>query len=285
MKVFHLIKNTFHAHEDNKWRPYLLRLPLLLLIIIVLASVNLNINPGKGRVLGAKNSTEAAELIELINNKRIAGGLLPFTVNGSLAQAAEAKAEDMLARDYWSHHGPDGEPPWIFLEQQNYSYRLAGENLAKGFYTNQGVLSGWLGSSAHRDNLLSNRFIEIGVAVVEGVLEGEHSTLVVAFFGLPQGVGLVLPATDIEGNFGFAASGLRFSITNPLPPLETLSTAAKATVVIFALITLTYLNQHLVIRRHKLKWDWHPHKHPLVMATAFSGAALLIIIASFGSVL
>ena len=59
----------------------------------------------------------------------------------------------------------------------------AGENLAKGFRTAEGVHEAWMASPTHKENIMSPNYKDIGVAVVEGTLLGKETTLVVQMFG------------------------------------------------------------------------------------------------------
>ena len=43
-----------------------------------------------------------------------------------------------------------------------------GENVGKGYKDLQGIIGGWMDSSGHRSTLLSQRFVEFGLAVARG---------------------------------------------------------------------------------------------------------------------
>jgi hypothetical protein len=94
-----------------------------------------------------------------------------------------AKGTDMLNRNYWAHVAPDGTEPWAFFINAGYKYRYAGENLARDFSSASSTVDAWMASPSHRENLLSNKYKDIGVAVVEGNLNGVDTTIVVQFFG------------------------------------------------------------------------------------------------------
>ena len=125
----------------------------------------------------------SANIIELTNQERVAAGLNALNNNASLVAAAHAKANNMFELQYWDHFGPNGESPWMFISQAGYSYVYAGENLAKGFRTAEGVHEAWMASPTHRDNIMSGNYRDIGVAVVQGTLQGKETTLVVQMFG------------------------------------------------------------------------------------------------------
>jgi hypothetical protein len=100
-----------------------------------------------------------------------------------LTSAAHAKADNMFDEQYWDHFGPNGETPWQFILASGYSYVYAGENLAKGFTTSEGVHAAWMASASHRENIMNANYKEIGIAVVPGTLLGEDVLLVVQIFG------------------------------------------------------------------------------------------------------
>ncbi|MCJ7792908.1 MAG: CAP domain-containing protein, partial [Candidatus Marinimicrobia bacterium] len=125
------------------------------------------------------------QVIEMTNQKRAENGLAPLTINGKLNEAAQRKAGDMFAFNYWAHNSPSGRNPWSFFHEVNYQYLYAGENLARDFMNSDSVVEAWLASPTHRDNLLNSRYQEIGLAVVNGTLDGVETTLVVQLFGTP----------------------------------------------------------------------------------------------------
>ncbi len=137
-------------------------------------------------VLGYATDISSQEVIELTNQERAELGLPPLESNAVLKQAAEAKARDMFLKNYWAHNSPDGLEPWDFVDQAGYIYLSAGENLAKDFNHSASVIKAWMNSPTHRDNIINSQFGEIGVAVVDGELNGFKTTLVVQMFGTPQ---------------------------------------------------------------------------------------------------
>lgn len=139
-----------------------------------------------GIVLGYATDIYVNEIINLTNDARRSQGLSELKLNDSLSQAAQAKAEDMFEDDYWAHIAPDGTTPWVFIEQSGYHFYSAGENLARDFDSSSAVVQAWMDSPSHRDNLLGS-YSEIGVAVVDGNLAGNETTLVVQMFGTTRG--------------------------------------------------------------------------------------------------
>ncbi|MDH7476690.1 MAG: CAP domain-containing protein [Microgenomates group bacterium] len=136
-------------------------------------------------ILGFATDISIDKIYQLTNEQRQKYQLPSLTYNEKLAQAAYLKAQDMFVKNYWSHYAPDGASPWSFILATNYRYDYAGENLAKNFMFSQDVVNAWMNSPTHRDNILKKEYTEIGIAVVNGVLNGEETTLVVQMFGKP----------------------------------------------------------------------------------------------------
>ena len=90
----------------------------------------------------------------------------PLAWNRALAEAAEQHSVDMVARRYFDHVSPDGKRVSQRVTAQGYNWRMVGENLAGGDTTVNGVVSGWLKSPDHCQNIMSPAFSDIGVACV-----------------------------------------------------------------------------------------------------------------------
>jgi hypothetical protein len=180
------------AFEKVYW-PYI---PIVL-IIGVLLSVGAQTgslaayakHPG-GRVLAYANSMTIGSLLADTNAQRSANGVGGLSLNPKLDAAAQANADDMAARDYWSHYTPDGNPPWIWVTNQGYSYQKLGQNLATGFNDEQSTVDGWMASPPHRENLLDPAYTEVGFGYANvpnyTAAGGGPMTVVVAFYGEPQ---------------------------------------------------------------------------------------------------
>ncbi|MBA3284597.1 MAG: CAP domain-containing protein, partial [Nitrosopumilus sp.] len=138
------------------------------------------------------------KLYDLTNQEREKAGLQPLTYNDKLAQAAQQKANDMFAKNYWAHYGPNNENPWQFILGAGYDYEYAGENLAKNFLFSKGVVDAWMNSPTHKENMVRKEYTDIGFAVVNGMLNGEETTLVVQMFGTPQSGIAQVPAKKPE---------------------------------------------------------------------------------------
>ena len=152
------------------------------ILLVLYASLNFVKTAAPG-ILGFASNIFVEEIVETTNAYRQENGLSELTFNPVLSQAAKEKAEDMFADDYWAHVAPDGTKPWFFITEAGYDYVYAGENLAKDFQKSDAVVVAWMESPSHRQNILNEKFKDIGVAVVNGELDGYETTLVVQMFG------------------------------------------------------------------------------------------------------
>ncbi len=187
-KVFDFIHHLFIPKEDNNYRAKALHTDFLtyyLLIALFLTFVFKQTN--LQNVLGFATDISVDKLYQLTNQQRERNGLSDLSYNDKLANAAAQKAQDMFNQNYWAHYGPNGVTPWDFILRSNYQYEFAGENLAKNFLFSQGVMDAWMNSSSHRENILRRDYSGVGFAVVNGILNGEQTTLVVQMFGKPLG--------------------------------------------------------------------------------------------------
>lgn len=186
MQIAHFFAHLFIPRESNNQRAKLLHpssLTLLTLFLVIFQAVLAFSGKVGPQVLGYAANILPSEIIRLTNEKRIMAGLPALTENATLSQAAQAKGADMLNKGYWAHVAPDGTSPWQFFGDFGYRYRYAGENLARDFSEPASAVEAWMASPSHKENLLSSRYKEIGVAVVEGNLNGVETTLIVQFFG------------------------------------------------------------------------------------------------------
>jgi uncharacterized protein YkwD len=122
-------------------------------------------------------------LIKLANEDRTKLGLSSLEYNATLQKAAQAKAQDMLSKQYFEHVSPTGQTPWSFIEKAGYNYTYAGENLAIDFNDLSLTHKAWMQSPSHRQNILDPNFHEIGIASVSGQFNGHPTVITVEMFG------------------------------------------------------------------------------------------------------
>ncbi|KKP85809.1 MAG: hypothetical protein UR89_C0041G0007 [Candidatus Roizmanbacteria bacterium GW2011_GWA2_35_8] len=185
-KIKQFLHNLFIPHERNNFRARSLHTDFLGLYLIFALVLSFSFKQiGLNNVLGFATDITVDKLFELTNQQRSQNGLSALTYNSKLAGAANQKAQDMFAKNYWAHYSPSGTTPWDFILNSGYQYEYAGENLAKNFLFSDGVVDAWMKSQTHRDNILKSEYAEVGYAIVNGILNGEQTTLVVQVFGKP----------------------------------------------------------------------------------------------------
>lgn len=185
----YFLKQTFLAHHSNNYRPHLIRrhgLAFALMLVIGIQLVN-NLNLGaRPQVLGYATNITVPGLLSGTNAERAAASKTSLDLNSKLNSAAQGKANHMITNNYWAHTSPDGVTPWYWFDWAGYDYKGAGENLAYGFSTSDGVINGWMNSQGHRDNLLNSVYEDVGFGIANGAnYQGGPNTVVVALYGDP----------------------------------------------------------------------------------------------------
>src|SRR5262245_27999830 len=100
-----------HSHSGHYLRTYWPYLPQTAIVAAGLIFSSLW-GAIQQHVLGYATDVTVSGLLGGTNNQRASNGLGGLHLNDKLNQAAQAKANDMVARNYWSHDTPDGNPPW-----------------------------------------------------------------------------------------------------------------------------------------------------------------------------
>lgn len=106
------------------------------------------------------------ELFNLINKFRQQAGLPSFEWSIPLAEAAQAHAEDMAQNNYFDHAGLDASSPADRAQRAGYSSSFVGENIAAGNEIPKAVFEQWMNSSGHRDNMLNEKYTEVGIGTI-----------------------------------------------------------------------------------------------------------------------
>lgn len=100
----------------------------------------------------------ADKVVELVNQQRKAAGLNALEKDDTLCANADVRARELVKK--FSHTRPDGSDCFTAV---TISFGYAGENIAQGQRTPDGVMSSWMSSDGHRSNILSKNFKKIGV--------------------------------------------------------------------------------------------------------------------------
>jgi uncharacterized protein YkwD len=119
-----------------------------------------------------------------INKQRIEKKIKPLKLNPLLIQSANEKALDMGKKGYFSHISPIDGTKWSdFINKSGYDYQQAGENLANGFTDINEIVTAWMNSPSHRENILNPEVDETGFGYYFGKLNGAPTIFVVQVFG------------------------------------------------------------------------------------------------------
>ncbi|MDR2523936.1 MAG: CAP domain-containing protein, partial [Candidatus Nomurabacteria bacterium] len=146
-------------HRHNDYHPHLIRhygLAVILLLVVALQAFHFTFE--NNQILGDQSDITTTQLLNQTNSQRADNALAALRLNDKLSLAAQEKAQDMLDRGYWSHDAPDGTPPWRWITDNDYKYVDAGENLARGFNTTDGITRAWMESPTHRANILDANY-------------------------------------------------------------------------------------------------------------------------------
>jgi uncharacterized protein YkwD len=177
------MKNFFIPTHSNNYRAHLIKLPSLFLFLLVIVGFNTFsiIDTSAQSTSSVINSTS---LLNQHNSIRSSLGLNDLTINQNLTVSAQSKANQMMKFNCWSHYCPDGKSPWDFFNEANYDYKLAGENLAEGFFDVDDLMTAWMNSITHKDNIIKNDYREVGFGIAYGDYQGKaNNMIVVVHFG------------------------------------------------------------------------------------------------------
>ncbi|MDB5176132.1 MAG: hypothetical protein JWM81_990 [Candidatus Saccharibacteria bacterium] len=257
-----------NSHYVKTYWPYL---PML--FVVGLGMIANSVWGGSHSVLGASSDYSSQALLDDTNTQRAAAHELGLTIDTELTEAAQAKAVDMVQRNYWSHNTPDGLAPWTFIAKAGYSYEKAGENLAYGFDNADETITGWMNSPEHKANILNTGYKNVGFGVVSAPhFQGkEGAIVVVAMYGAPADAGANISFSVPQTT---ANTPVKLNDKEPAARLvsrvQTLSSGEAAwTTLVLSVIAVMALTLFLIrhgYRLHRLvtKGEHFVMKHPLL---------------------
>lgn len=289
-QAYHLFLPGHPRHR----KAHILRPPAFIIYVGFLLFLNLtfqflvSFKPG---ILGFSSSITNQELADLTNKERTSHGLAPLKTNQALARAALRKGEDMFKNNYWAHVSSTGVEPWTWINQAGYDYQYAGENLAKDFAEPASIVRAWMNSPSHRDNILSDKFTDTGIAVLDGALNGYQTTLVVQMFGSSIRSSALAQAEPIEsgketpagpGQLSGVAGRNSAELLKPAVQVETGSqqplldsfaiVRSASFSLVFLLLGIVGLDIIMVSRRRVVRLGSHSLAHALML-----GILLIVI--------
>jgi uncharacterized protein YkwD len=124
----------------------------------------------------------ATTVVTLINQKRAANGLPPYSLAPELMRSAQAQAADCTARGWCGHIGSDGSDTRAREVRAGYNPTVWGENWVQARDPVKAV-EWWYNETPpndpHRKNLLHTRYNQVGV----GITQSENGYYFIADFG------------------------------------------------------------------------------------------------------
>lgn len=259
-------KKVSHRAFSQVYWPYL---PVILVIGFLLSlglrqsSFSAALRHPTNQVLAYASSMQSQALLQDTNSERTQADVPLLSENAQLDQAAQAKAKDMATRNYWSHDTPDGNPPWVFVTNQNYTYQKLGENLAAGFDNEQSAINGWMASPHHKENLLDPSFSQVGFGIARSAnytsAGGGPMTIIVAFYAKPaSGEPVIASVKGDSESTNVSAAQLAVAKL----PVVGLATDLAIGAALMAI--LIWVGRHLrVLRRALASGEQFAFTHPL----------------------
>lgn len=184
--MFKFLRKILIPGKHNSWRPHVFRHQALSLYSIGLLLSQFSFGLILYPPVATNTEVLDSQIFTAVNQERIEAGVSPLAENTFLEAAATAKMNDMFVKGYWDHTAPDGIKAWFFIDQTGYQYSIAGENLARGFTSAASMTAAWMKSPTHRANILNQVYLDTGIAVGNGIIDGKLTTIAVQLFGNPS---------------------------------------------------------------------------------------------------
>jgi len=194
-------RHGLHQKRTDKFlKTYWPYLPMLTIVVIGIA-INIgwtHLNHSQSQ--NAISTITAHQLLKDNNQARDSYNVTPLHSSTILNEAAQARANDMVANNYWSHISPSGKTPWYFIDQTGYKLQAAAENLAFGFSSSDTTNTAWLNSPEHRSNLMNKDYSDVGFGVAKSPnFHGKGSQIiVVALYAKPSSNNSVIDSSKLQ---------------------------------------------------------------------------------------
>src|SRR4051812_31007953 len=107
------LKHYLIASETNDYRPWITSSSSLVFFTAIIWALRLAV---PASLTLAATYLNPADLMSRINTERSQRNIVTLNTNDKLIVAAQNKADDMLARSYFSHVDPDGQYVWPRIE-------------------------------------------------------------------------------------------------------------------------------------------------------------------------
>jgi len=122
-------------------------------------------NEDKEASASFKPTAEQSKVLELVNKERAKAGKKALVLDEGLCNAAAIRVKEITAK--FAHVRPDGKKYSTVLDDLGIVNYASAENIAEGHLTPEEVMNGWMNSSGHKANILSDKYTHIGIALYE----------------------------------------------------------------------------------------------------------------------
>jgi uncharacterized protein YkwD len=132
-----------------------------------------------------KLELSAAEqaILDATNKEREKENLPALKLNPLLCEAARAHSANM-AKQGKMEHELDGKTPVDRIKATGYEYAYIAENIAvSNGKSPAGIVEAWMESKVHKENILNEKYTEIGIGVVKN---DKGETYYTQEFGAPK---------------------------------------------------------------------------------------------------
>ncbi|MBR7081326.1 MAG: S-layer homology domain-containing protein, partial [Oscillospiraceae bacterium] len=123
-------------------------------------------DPGTVTVKGKARYDLVQAVLDSVNRNRADNGLSAFTLSGQLTEMAMLRAAECVVS--FSHTRPNGELCFSIDSDGSYTGGYVNaENIANGQRSASDVMTAWMNSEGHRNNILNRNSTQIGIGCFE----------------------------------------------------------------------------------------------------------------------
>ena len=112
-------------------------------------------------------TNETVAVLNQINAERASQRTPPLALDGQLTSVAQAYANDMARRNFFSHVSPEGLDPFARMRRAGYRFGYAGENIAFNVDAVRAQITVW-NDPPHRHVLVNPHFSRVGIGTARG---------------------------------------------------------------------------------------------------------------------
>ena len=122
-------------------------------------------------------------MLDLVNTQRQQNGASPLVIDADCMTAATAHTNDQASHLFMGHIGSDGSTVGDRLTATGFKWNFVAENVAEGQKTVEDVMTAWMNSPGHRENILNPDYTRFGYDEATGSDGNNYWTQV---FGNPM---------------------------------------------------------------------------------------------------